>query len=114
MNDDFNHPAYISENIRKLEGDLNYWIENKSFLDMREAIARFHERFLTIHPFTNGNGRTSRILTEFICKKNHLPVPTWGVSMRADPKEHRDTYISAVLNARREGKFDSLIRFMYG
>ncbi len=44
QNDEFNHPGSIKQNIKKLEGDLKYWIEKGSFNDSREVIARFHER----------------------------------------------------------------------
>jgi Fic-DOC domain mobile mystery protein B len=112
MNDEFNHPGTIKENIKKLEGDLGYWLENKSFED-HEIVARFHERFLTIHPFTNGNGRTCRILTEYICEQKGITVPTWGASLKTDAKVHRDTYIASVVRARRKGDFQSLIEFLY-
>lgn len=113
MNDDFDHPGMVKENIKKLESDLKYWIKEKSFSDEREAIARFHEGFLTIHPFTNGNGRTCRILTEYICKKNKMTIPTWGATIRKNSKNHREKYIAAVLKARREKDFKDLIAFMY-
>lgn len=84
--DDFIHPGHIRENIKRLEGDLSYWLKNNTFGDARVAIARFHERLLTIHPFANGNGRTSRILAEYICKREGIPVPTWVPLSRATPK----------------------------
>lgn len=112
-NDEFNHPGQIRENLKRLEGDLKYWLENNSFGDPREAIARFPERFLTIHPFANGNGRTSRILAEFICKREAVPIPTWGAALRGDVGNHRGNYIAAIVKARRDGDFGDLIEFMY-
>lgn len=113
MNDDFNHPGYIQENIKKLEGDLKYWLSAKSKMDRKEAIARFHERLLTIHPFSNGNGRTSRILAEHICKYEGIPIPTWGSQLRHDTKKHRAVYIDAVEKARHKLDFRDLIKFMF-
>ncbi len=113
MNDDFDHPGYIQEHIKKLEGDLLYWIKERPFKDDREILVRFHERFLTIHPFSNGNGRTSRILTEYIAKREGLRVPTWGLNLRKNQKLHRETYISAVVNARKTGNISDLFKFMY-
>lgn len=112
-NPDFDHPGYIQEHIRGLEGDLKCWLERKSFRDDKEIVARFQERFLTIHPFMNGNGRTSRILTEYICKKEGLPVPTWGQSLKADPTKHRQTYLDAINKARHKLDYTKLIDFMY-
>lgn len=112
-NDEFCRPGYIAENIKKLEGDLAYWLDSGSFKDHREAIARFHEQLLTIHPFTNGNGRISRILTEYICKREKISLPTWGKSLRIHSKKHRDTYIAAVKKARLRGDYSDLIKFIW-
>jgi Fic-DOC domain mobile mystery protein B len=113
-NDDFNHPGYIQQNIKKLEGDLKFWLSRDAKMDQQEAMARFHIALLTIHPFSNGNGRTTRILTDYICKRQGFSVPTWGLAHRGDAKEHRQVYINSVLKARREGDFSEMIRFMFG
>ncbi len=113
-NDEFNHPGYIQENIKKLEGDLKYWLSKEANMDVSECMARFHERLLTIHPFSNGNGRTTRILTEYICKRIGTSVPTWGRALRDNAKTHRQTYIASVVKARNEHDFSELIKFMFG
>ncbi len=74
-NPDFLLPANIRTELMKLIGNLEYWFEHKTYPE-NEIIARLHERLLTIHPFANGNGRWSRILTEYICKKNQIQIPT--------------------------------------
>jgi Fic family protein len=83
-------------------------------MNHKESMARFHERFLTIHPFSNGNGRTTRILTEYICKRMALAEPTWGQSLSGKAKDHRQIYINAVVKARLDHDFSELIKFMYG
>lgn len=113
QNDEFNHPSHIAENVKKLEGDLKYWLDNRVFKDERETMARFHEQFLTIHPFTNGNGRTSRILTEYICKREKIVLPTWGKSLRTDSQKHRNTYMAAVRKARMQLDYADLIKFIW-
>ena len=110
---DFNDPGYISENIRKLEEDLVYWLKNKTYSDGRELAGRFHEQFLTIHPYANGNGRTSRILTEHICKRENLQIPTWGMCLKSDPKKRRTSYLNAIGEARSQSNYSELIEFMY-
>ncbi len=112
-NEDFNHPASISQNIKKLEGDLTYWLDHNTFADQREAMARFHEQLLTIHPYTNGNGRWSRILTEYICKRENIKNPTWGKSLKTNTKKHREAYVLAVTKARRSKNYKELIKFMW-
>lgn len=112
-NDEFNHPGYIQQNIKKLEGDLKFWLSLAEKMDTKEAMARFHEGFLTIHPFSNGNGRTCRILTEHICQYEKIQIPTWGHSLKHDPQIHRNSYIDAVMKARHHQDFSHLIRFMF-
>ena len=113
LNDDFTHPGYIQENIKKLEGDLKYWLSPQAKMSPQEAIARFHEGLLTIHPFSNGNGRTSRILAEAICKFENMQAPTWGRNLKVEAKTHRNTYIAAVMKARHKKDFTDLIKFMF-
>ncbi len=113
MNDEFNHPGYIQQNIKKLEGDLKFWLSLSAKMDTQEAMARFHEGLLTIHPFANGNGRTSRILTETICQYEKIQIPTWGTSLKNNPQNHRKNYIAAVMTARHQQDFSQLIKFMF-
>lgn len=114
QNDEYNHPGYISENIKKLEDDLIFWLDNNSFKDHRETMARFHEQILTIHPFAIGNGRTGRILTEYICKREKIAAPSWGKGLRLSAKKHREAYIAAVVKARHKKDYSDLLNFMWG
>ncbi len=111
QNDDFLPAAKIETGIKQLEGDTAFWLRERA-LDLKEIAARFHERILTIHPFPNGNGRFSRILTSFICRRNALPGPSWGTKY-TDQKLRRSDYIDAVVQARKDQKFGPLIAFMY-
>lgn len=49
----------ISVELRKLLGDVHYWIENDTY-GSDEIAARFHHRLVAIHLFPNGNGRHAR------------------------------------------------------
>lgn len=49
----------------------NVWNE----LPIYEREARFHIKFIRIHPFEDGNGRTGRIILNYnLCKENRAPV----------------------------------------
>lgn len=49
----------------------NIW----SDLPVYEREARFHIKFIRIHPFEDGNGRAGRIITNYnLCKNNKAPV----------------------------------------
>ena len=112
-NPDWLQPYYIWPAFKQLEVDLKFWIENKTYSE-KEFAAIFHERIVTIHPFNNGNGRFGRILTEFICEKEKMEIPTWGAKLKNDPKNRRKAYIAAVIKARHEKAFEDLINFMFG
>ncbi|MGK5081953.1 mobile mystery protein B [Bdellovibrionota bacterium FG-1] len=111
-NPDFHSPHQIWTALRQLEGDLAYWIKEKSF-SKAETAARFHERIETIHPFANGNGRFGRILVEYFCGKNDWKVPTWGHAFKDSPKDRRMTYIASLDQARRKGGYKRLVEFMF-
>jgi Fic-DOC domain mobile mystery protein B len=108
----FHQPSQIWQSFKKLEGDLKFWLQEKSFV-LNEISARFHERIETIHPFVNGNGRFGRILIEYFCKQKKFQIPTWGLTYKNDPKKRRDNYISVLENARRNGEYEPLIQFMF-
>jgi Fic-DOC domain mobile mystery protein B len=111
-NPDFLRPHEIWSSLYQLEENLNLWISNSSF-SPQEIAARFHERLETIHPFPNGNGRWGRILTEHICRYQQYEIPTWGLIYRGNIILRRESYISALICARREKDFSPLINIMY-
>jgi Fic-DOC domain mobile mystery protein B len=110
-NPDFLMPYEVRPALLQLEGDIKFWLEHKTF-EEKEFAAVIHERFLTIHPFNDGNGRWSRVLTEHICRMEKMSIPTWGRHIE-DDGERRKLYISAVKKARRERDSKALIEIMF-
>lgn len=90
--------------------DLKLWIE-KGQMSWEEISAETHHRLVLIHPFPNGNGRTTRIYTEYVQRRHNQPVTTWKSSMSHRPKERRDLYIQALRKADK-GDFSFLIEYM--
>lgn len=111
-NTSFVSPLQIWTAFKNLEDNLKYWLEHRPFSN-EEIAARFHERIETIHPFPNGNGRFGRIMTEYLCQRRSFPIPTWGVSLKAQPQIRRTTYINALDSARETHNYDSLVKVMY-
>ncbi|MBI2522641.1 MAG: mobile mystery protein B [Bdellovibrio sp.] len=90
--------------------DAKLWTAN-SKLDADEMSAEFHHRLVSIHPYPNGNGRTSRIMTEYMQKRCGLKVSSWMASLKNSPKVRRDKYIHALKMADK-ADYRALINFM--
>ncbi len=67
--------------------------------------ARFHG-FYELHPFRDGNGRTGRLLSNFILL--HYQLPELIIL-----KEDRQQYISALKAKRADGTDEHLIAFFF-
>ncbi len=65
------------------------------------AIAVFIHDFLCIHPFNDGNGRMSRLLTTLLLYRNGFYVGKY-ISLEAKIAKHKDLYYSA-LSASQHG-----------
>lgn len=90
--------------------DIKLWIPGGK-MSWDEISAEMHHRLVSIHPFPNGNGRTTRIFTEYVQRRNNQPVTSWKASLNDDPRKRRSAYIAA-LKAADKGDFSMLIEFM--
>ncbi len=69
---DFKFPSY--EKVPQLMKNLIYeYNKKKKKLHSFELAAFISSKFVTIHPFTDGNGRVSRLILNFILRKNNYP-----------------------------------------
>ena len=78
--------------------ELIHWTNNTAFRgdrDLFHDIAEFHARFIKIHPFGDGNGRTARLLTNYL-------LIALGQSMITIPIEEKQEYIHALNYANSE------------
>jgi Fic-DOC domain mobile mystery protein B len=68
----------ILQRIPQLLGNVQYWLEHKTF-PVDESLVRFHHQLVSkIHPFPNGNGRHARMITDVVAVKLGHPDFTWG------------------------------------
>jgi Fic family protein len=80
--------------VRPRINELLKWLkENPDEYTPIELAAVFHHRFVQIHPFTEGNGRTARLLMNAILMKKGYPFIT------IMPKRDRPKYLKALLEA---------------
>ncbi|GHS94284.1 cell division protein Fic [Alphaproteobacteria bacterium] len=88
----------IPQETKLLCEDFTYQIVHHSY-SLEEIAIRFSHRFVCIHPFFNGNGRCSRLLTDLISVKNGLERFTWGRKSLTAESETREKYIQALKEA---------------
>ena len=94
--------------VPKLMEDLFIWYnENKNNLHPVELSAEMHERLVTIHPFIDGNGRTSRLLMNLILIQNGFPIAI----LKGDT-DSRLKYYSALENAQTENNKQPFINLI--
>ncbi len=68
---------------------FDWYNKNKSKLHPIILSALVHLKFVTIHPFSDGNGRISRLMMNFVLKNNEFP-------MLDIPYENRNGYYTAL------------------
>lgn len=104
-------PFYeIPQNLKILCDNVQFWISNHSF-DIIEIAIRFHHKLVYIHPFPNGNGRHSRLMTDALLFSLNFPRFSWGKGQFHTREEMRETYISALKKADQED-YSFLIEFL--
>ncbi len=101
---------HIGPELKKLFEDTRFWVKHEH-MDWNEISATFHHRLVSIHPFPNGNGRTARIMTEFLQKQNGQKITSWKNSLENSPDNRRNQYIQSLKKAD-DGDYKQLIEFV--
>ena len=100
----------VAPQLKNLFEDAKLWVQSEK-MDWNEIMAELHHRLVQIHPFPNGNGRTSRIFIEYFERIHDRPVTSWMISLKDFPQKRRDLYIKALRKADA-GDYGELIEFM--
>ncbi len=105
-------PHLIRQQIRLLTGDFFSWNETQSAMPVLEIAARLQHRLTQIHPFSNGNGRHARLLTDIFFYSCQHHIPQWPQIQRmSQGNEIRNQYIKAMKTADA-GDLTALIEFI--
>jgi Fic family protein len=72
-----------------------------------ECAFEAHARLVTIHPFSDGNGRTARLLMNLLLMKDRYPPVVIG-------PEHRVQYLDSLQKLQTESDGAAYTEFMYG
>ena len=102
-------PVQIPIELRTAFDDARYWIEHETFPPDEIAI-RLHHRLVAIHPFPNGNGRTTRLMGDLVVVRLGRDAFTWGRQNLTDVSETRTRYIAA-LRAADNHDIEPLLKF---
>lgn len=85
---------------KQMEDVMLWYNENKEVLHPVELSAEMHERLVTIHPFIDGNGRTSRLLMNLILLQNDYPIAI----LKGDDKSRLEYYNALELAQTENNK----------
>src|SRR3989344_8120425 len=66
-------PSPVELNVL-LKEFFEWYSKNKDKIHPVELAALVHIKFVTIHPFADGNGRISRLIMNFVLNKNNYPM----------------------------------------
>ena len=94
---------FVPPNALKIDDyltELTDWV-NTSELNIIIKSAIFHHRFVWIHPFFDGNGRTVRLLFNLLLMKEGFPP---AIILRNDRKKYYDS-----LNSANNGDYRKLL-----
>lgn len=100
-------PFETPEALNRICDEYNRVIGNAE-VEPLIAIPVFIHDFLCIHPFNDGNGRMSRLLTTLLLYRNGFCVGKY-ISLEAKIAKHKDLYYDALQESQRgwhDGKED--------
>lgn len=95
---------FVPPNAAKVDSymeELIKWVNENSGLHPLVRTAIFHHRFVWIHPFFDGNGRTARLLMNLLLMKEGYPP---AVILKNDRKKYYD-----ALNKANNGDYSKLL-----
>jgi len=85
--------------------DLMTWLNSqKNKTNIVELAALLHHKLVYIHPFFDGNGRTSRLAMNLLLMQAGYPLV---IILKNDRKKYYD-----VLSKADDGKYESLVKFI--
>lgn len=97
--------------IRELLADWERFLHEQEVIDPLIRMAAAHYQFEAIHPFTDGNGRTGRILNSlFLVEQGLLPLPILYLSKFV--LANRPEYYAGLLGVTESADWESWLLFM--
>jgi Fic-DOC domain mobile mystery protein B len=106
-------PHRIAEGMGMFFDDAEGWLRYSTY-PVHEVAVRLHHRLVSIHPWSNGNGRHARLIADIVVAAGGEMPLTWGSKSASDGAESaRDRYLEAV-RAADTGDIARLLEFARG
>jgi len=99
-------PPFPAEIYPMLREFFRWYDKNKNKLHPVELAALVHLRFVTIHPFTDGNGRISRLMMNFVLHKHKFPLLNIHYDSRA-------SYYNALERAQTKEQDNIFVQWFF-
>ena len=104
-------PPVGEDHLRSLLGNWERFIHESRELDPLIRMAAMHYQFEAIHPFTDGNGRTGRIINSlFLIQEDLLTLPILYLSRYII--QNREGYYRLLLNVTRDGDWEPWLIYL--
>ena len=87
--------------VDALMNELIDWVNHETTLPLPVKACIFHHRFVWIHPFFDGNGRTTRLLFNLLLLQQGFPP---AIILQQDRKKYYD-----ALNRANDGHYGKLL-----
>lgn len=100
-------PPHFLQIANEMQELFNWYGQAKEKMHPVELAALFHFKFVQIHPFADGNGRTARLLLNFILMGNSFPPAIVKAEMT-----QRLTYYRALETASVKGDLQPFIELV--
>jgi len=92
--------------VPDLMSAFHQWLQSSQDIHPVDLAAEAHYRLVTIHPFVDGNGRTARLLMNFILLCHGYPPAIIR-------KSERGKYLDALEKAQTGGAFEDYLQLIY-
>jgi Fic family protein len=104
-------PPEGEQHLRDLLSNWEKWLHENPEIDPLIRMAVMHYQFEAIHPFTDGNGRTGRVLNIlYLVQEELLSLPILYLSRYII--ENKNDYYSNLLSVTREQEWEKWILYM--
>lgn len=91
---EFVYPSHLK--VPELMGEFVHWVKSSAGGQPVRRASEAHLRFVTIHPFRDGNGRVGRLLLNLLLLKSGYPIAVI-------PVFRRSVYIDSLVTAQSTG-----------